>query len=267
MTEPILRLKNINYHYQNLPALVNLNLEIRQRDKIAILGANGSGKSTLLKILDGLIFPSSGEYVAFGKKIDQQFFNQEENEYFFRRRVGFVFQDPDVQLFSPTVFDEVAFGPLHMNFPKEEVIDRTNQALSVLGIGKLKDRIPHQLSGGEKKKVALASVLSIKPEVWLFDEPTASLDPKTVSTMIEFIDLKGGTIICATHDLAILEEISNQVIVLSEDHQIIRTGKPTEVLTDTKFLIKYNLMHEHKHIHKDKEHRHPHAHYHSHRDE
>jgi cobalt/nickel transport system ATP-binding protein len=289
MNDTVFRLSHVSYRYHGRDALKNINLSVKRGERIVCLGANGSGKSTLLKILDALYYPNHGVFQAFNQTISPEYFNDENNSYEFRKRVGFVFQDPDVQLFSPTVRDEIAFGPLHLTQPNtitgkanksfnEGVLSRVKWASESLGISHLLDRTPWELSGGEKKKVALASVLSIQPEVWLFDEPTSSLDPRSTSSFIDFIqditsnnwNLKHSdleirnythpTIITATHDLTILQDICDRIIVLSEDHTIVADGKPEKILKDTALLRKYNLIHEHRHHHGEKIHRHTHRH-------
>ena len=261
--KPVFELRDVDYKYNGLTALKNITFSVFPGESVAFLGANGSGKSTLLKLLDALYLPIHGNLNAFGIKIDGQFLNDETAVYNFRRKVGLVFQDPDVQLFSPTVWDEVAFAPLHLGLPRQEVILRCHRVLSFLGIEKLKDRPPHLLSGGEMKKVALASILSLDPDVWLFDEPTASLDPKSQSVLLDFISElagRGKTVITATHDLASIAEIADRVIVLSENHTLVAEGKPQEILTDDGLLVANNLIHEHHHRHGKTPHRHPHIH-------
>ena len=260
---PIFEVNHITFSYNNQIALKDVCLAVRPGERIAILGANGSGKSTLLKILDGLFFPQTGKVVAFGEPLTEAALQEEKRAFDFRRRVGLVFQDPDVQLFSPTVWDEVTFAPLHLGLPRAEVIERSEWAMDLLGINKLRDRAPHRLSGGEKKKVALASVLSLRPDVWLLDEPTASLDPRSQSRLLDFIGeltKDGKTIITATHDLDIVEEIADRVIMFCEEHEITGEGAPRAVLADYDRLIECNLVHEHRHKHDNKEHAHHHLH-------
>jgi cobalt/nickel transport system ATP-binding protein len=261
---PVFQLEGVSYAYnQNQTALRNVNLTVQPGDRIAILGANGSGKSTLLKILDALYFPNNGGIRAFGEALTEGAMQDETRAFSFRRRVGLVFQDPDVQLFSPTVWDEVTFAPLHLGVPRGEVIDRAEWALELLGIEKLRERAPHRLSGGEKKKVALASVLSLRPEVWLLDEPTASLDPRTQSRLLDLIGelrREGKTIISATHDLDIVQEIADRALLFSEEHQIVGEGAPREVLADEARLVECNLLHAHRHKHGETEHVHRHMH-------
>lgn len=264
-SSPAFQIEQITFSYNNQVALKEVSLTVRQGERIAILGANGSGKSTLLKILDGLYFPQTGKVCAFGELLTEQTLQEETRAFDFRRRVGLVFQDPEVQLFSPTVWDEVTFAPLHLGLPRAEVIERSEWAMDLLGITKLRDRAPHRLSGGEKKKVALASVLSLRPDVWLLDEPTASLDPRSQSRLLDFIGeltKEGKTIITATHDLDIVEEIADRVVMFCEEHEISGEGAPREVLTDYDRLIECNLIHEHRHKHRETETEHVHHHLH-----
>ncbi len=260
---PVFQVQGMNFSYNNLVALKDVNLTVCAGERIAILGANGSGKSTLLKVLDALYFPTSGAVCAFGEPLTEAALQDEARAFAFRRRVGLVFQDPEVQLFSPTVWDEVTFAPLHLGLPRVEVIERAEWAMDLLSITKLRDRAPHRLSGGEKKKVALASVLSLRPDVWLLDEPTASLDPRSQSRLLDFIGelgREGKTIITATHDLDIVEEIADRVVMFCEEHEITGEGAPHEVLSDYDRLIECNLIHEHRHMHDNKEHVHHHLH-------
>jgi cobalt/nickel transport system ATP-binding protein len=258
--------RDVSYAYDGkLTALDRVSLTVRTGERVAILGSNGSGKSTLLKLMDGLYFPTSGALCAFGTELTEQVFQDETFNFSFRRRVGLVFQDSDVQLFSPSVWDEVAFAPLQLGLSRGDVTERVDVALSALRIEKLRDRAPHRLSGGEKKRVALASVLSLNPDVWLMDEPTAGLDPRSQSWLVDFIieqGRAGKTIVTATHDLNIVESIADRVYVLNEEHHAVAEGTPAQVLSDRSLLIACNLMHEHRHRHEDtsQEHAHPHIH-------
>jgi cobalt/nickel transport system ATP-binding protein len=259
-------LKDVSFSYDSkLTSLDKVSLTVKSGERVAVLGSNGSGKSTLLKIMDGLYFPASGVVKAFGTPLTEQAFRDDAFHYSFRRRVGLVFQDSDVQLFSPSVWDEIAFAPLQLGLSRDEVIARVNAAMAALRIEKLRDRAPHRLSGGEKKRVALASVLSLEPEVWLMDEPTAGLDPRSQSWLVDFIieqGRAGRTIVTATHDLNIVDSIADRVYVLNEDHNVVAEGTPAQVLSDHPLLVACNLMHEHRHRHEDtaQEHAHPHIH-------
>ena len=244
----IFDLAGVHFAYEEVPALTDVSLVVRPGECLAILGANGSGKSTLLKLLDGLYFPTQGTVRAFGQELSERTFRDEAFSYAFRRRVGFVFQDPDVQLFSASVLDEVAFAPLQLGLGDGEVEARVEWALQALRIEKLRERPPHRLSGGEKKRVALASVLSLRPEVWLLDEPTSGLDPRSQAWLVEFIQeqhREGKTIVITTHDLAIVQGMATRVCVFGEDHRIAAQGDPQHMLGNHALLHDCNLVHEH----------------------
>jgi cobalt/nickel transport system ATP-binding protein len=259
--------ENASFSYEGgLLALDNISLTVRAGERVAVLGSNGSGKSTLLKLMDGLYFPTAGAVRAFGQPLSETAFEDEAFNFAFRRRVGLVFQDTDVQLFSPTVAEEVAFAPLQLELSPAEVTARVGAALSALRIEKLRDRTPHHLSGGEKRRVALASVLSLQPEVWLLDEPTTGLDPRSQSWLVDFVieqGRAGRTVVTATHDLSIVESIADRVCVFSEDHRLAAQGTPAEILGNHELLLACNLIHEHRHRHPDEpaEHSHPHLHF------
>jgi cobalt/nickel transport system ATP-binding protein len=265
--ETIFDLRNVSYTYPGkFVALKDVTLKINAGEQVAIMGANGSGKSTLLSILNGLVYPSEGEFYAFGSPVTEDVFDSlEDNEQrrYFRKKVGFVFQSSDVQLFCSTVFDEVAFGPLQLDIPKDEVKKRTEDVMAMMGISGLRDRAPHTLSGGEKKKVCLASVLSVNPDVLLLDEPTAGLDPRSQLWLIELLQelaKAGKTIITATHDLDIIEQISTRAIVFGEDHRVKVDTLSHEVMNDLELLMSANLIHRHMHRHGNLTHQHLHAH-------
>lgn len=267
-TGHIFEAKDLSYDYPgNIPALRQMSFTIGAGELVALVGANGSGKSTLLKLLDGLIFPTGGKLSTFGQQLSESALKDRTFNSDFRRRVGLVFQDPDVQLFSPTVWDEVTFGPLQLGISKDEVISRGNEALELLKITKLRERPPYLLSGGEKKKVSLASVLSLHPQVLLLDEPTSGLDPWSQGNLIDFL-LKWADndrcLVFSTQDLDIVEEVANRVIVIGAEHSLIADGEPEKFLSDPDFLIRTNLVHEHSRRHKELIHSHPHLHEHQH---
>jgi cobalt/nickel transport system ATP-binding protein len=268
---PIFNLLKVDFSYvEDRPALKAIDIKIRQGESVAILGSNGCGKSTLLSLMNGLLFPTAGSIEAYGTRLTEDQLSLEEFARFFRSRVAFVFQNPDVQLFCPTVLEEVRFGPLQLDLPKEEVRQRSQEVLALLGIEHLEDRAPFDLSGGEKKKVAIASVLSMNPEVLLLDEPGNGLDPRTQAWFIEFLQrLRGAgkTIVTATHDLSIVDEIAERILILDEEHRLVADGPGTEVLRDQELLLKANLIHEHFHHHNGVLHRHLHSHVIGHRHE
>ena len=259
-------LENVSFDYEGIPAIRTLSLQIAQGERVALLGPNGSGKSTLLRILDGLYFPTCGLVRFRDWELNRERLNDERFAFDFRRRVALVFQNPDVQLFNPTVFDEVAYGPLQMQWTKEEVIRRVDEILTFMSLSHLRDRAPYRLSGGEKKRVALASVLVLDPEVLLLDEPTATLDPKSQSQVVDLIQQWKGsskTIVTATHQLEIVEDIADRVLVL-EAGTIIAAGTSSKILSDTELLLRANLAHAHRHSHGGEVHSHPHLHGHTH---
>ena len=261
----IISLKNIDYsYYGKIPALKNINLSVNKGDMFAIIGLNGSGKSTLLHIINALIFPDSGSVLFDGNSVTEKSLADKSFGIQFRQRMGYIFQNPDIQLFCPTVFDELLFGPLQLNLSPEEAKERAEQTLSYLGIKYLKERPVYMLSGGEKKRVAIASVLTMNPEVLLVDEPLSSLDPKTQTFFIELlIELNeaGKTIIFTTHQLDLIEHLQPQVAVLSDEHTIKKNGTASEILDNEELLISVNLIHEHIHKHGKEEHKHYHSHY------
>jgi cobalt/nickel transport system ATP-binding protein len=262
---PLFHLREVSFDYDGVPALRSLSLEIAQGERVALLGANGSGKSTLLRLLDGLYPPSQGSIHFDGAPLTPEKLAIDGFAFAFRRRVALVFQNPDVQLFNPTVFDEVAFAPLQMQWSKEEVVSRVAGALELMHISHLRDRPPYRLSGGEKKRVALASVIVLDPDVLLLDEPTATLDPHSQSQLIDLIQQWKGstkTVVSATHQLEIVEDISDRIIVL-EEGSVAAQGTPAEILGNQELLLRANLVHAHRHSHDGVTHSHPHIHSHS----
>ncbi len=241
----VFEVRDLSFAYTGSgPALARVNLRIHRGERVAILGANGSGKSTLLKILDGLYFPAQGEVRAFGRPLTEAALQEDAFNFAFRRAVGLVFQDSEVQLFSPSVWDEVAFAPLQLGLDRAAVIGRVEAALAGLSIEKLADRPPHRLSGGEKKRVALASVLSLDPEVWLLDEPGAGLDPRSQAWLAAFLagqGRAGKTLITATHDLDMVASIADRVILLSEEHGVLADCPTAAALADRALLVACNL--------------------------
>lgn len=262
---PVFDAKSVSFAYEHIPALRELSLTIERGKSVALVGANGSGKSTLLRMLDALCFPSSGSISFCGDPLTPDKLRHDDFALSFRRQVALVFQNPDIQLFNPTVFDEVAFGPLQMGWSSADVVARVNDTLGVMGISQLRDRAPYRLSGGEKKRVALASVIVLDPEVLLLDEPTSMLDPRSQSQLIDLIEnWKGSskTVITATHQLEIVEDIADRVFVL-EQGSVIATGSPQEILSNGELLLRANLVHAHRHRHGDITHSHPHMHSHA----
>jgi len=262
----VFELQNVCYSYSGgHPALTDISMNVKAGQSIAILGANGSGKSTLLKIMCGLIFPSSGTVKAFGSTLSEAGMELNRSEFarYFRRMVGMVFQDADSQLFSPVVWEEVSFAPLQLGLPQQDVQKRVNEALTLLGILHLRNRSPQSLSEGEKRKVALASVLSLSPDILLLDEPSSDLDPRTkvwIEVFLNELHDSGKTIVTATHDLELAADTSDRCIILNEQHRMAGEGATEEILSKWDLLLNSNLVHVHAHRHGQVLHTHPHAH-------
>lgn len=257
--------RDVHFEYDRVSALRGLSLEIAAGESVALVGANGSGKSTLLRLLDGLCFASRGCISFCGTALTQDGLQSDDFALPFRRRVALVFQNPDVQLFNPTVFDEVAFGPAQLRLPKHEMLQQVEEALRVMRVEHLRDRPPYRLSGGEKKRVALASVIVLNPDVLLMDEPTSSLDPRSQSELIDLLQAwksTSKTIITATHQIEIVEDIAERVFVL-EEGSVAASGPAREILSDFELLLRANLVHAHRHSHGGIKHSHPHRHSHA----
>src|SRR3954463_6718473 len=246
-------------YLDRFPALDDVSFDVAPGETVALLGANGCGKSTLLKLLDGLLFADAGTFTAFGAQVTEDKLEDEQFNQGFRSRVGFVFQNSDAQVFSPSVREEVAFGCLQLGLDRATTERRVDDVLTMLDIAGLADRAPFQLSGGQKKRVAIASVLVMNPEVLLFDEPTAGLDPRTQQWLIELIvelNAAGKTIVVATHDLDTLDRLADRCVVFSEDHRVAAVGTTARILGDEELLVVVNLVHEHEHAHNGMVHSH-----------
>lgn len=251
---------DVAYSYRAQRALDGVSFSVHLGERVALLGANGSGKSTLLRMMDALCFADGGMATALSLPLAEKAFEDEAFNYAFRRRVGLVFQNPDVQLFNPTVLDELAFGPLQLGWETAKVKDAIEATLARFGIAHLRDRPPHRLSGGEKKRVAIASVIITEPDVLLLDEPTAALDPKSRADLVAFLAHglgAGRTVIAATHDLDIIDDISERTIVLDQG-KVAADGPTLDILHDIDLLRRTHLVFEHHHSHGDG-HDHPHG--------
>ena len=245
--DAILVCSDLHYSYlDRFPALDGIDLTVGRGEKLALLGANGCGKSTLLKVLNGLLFASSGSYTAFGEPVTEDTLEDEQMNTAFRSRIGFVFQNSDAQVFSPTVREELAFGPLQLGLDRAQVTHRVADVLAMLDIADLADRAPFQLSGGQKKRVAIGTVLTMNPDVLLFDEPTAGLDPRTgewLTGLIEELAVAGKTIVMATHDLDNLDRLADRCVVFGEDHRIVADDTAVGILEQRQLLLDVNLTH------------------------
>ena len=220
----IIKLENITFKYEDSEALTNISLEINKGESVGLEGDNGCGKTTLIKLLNGLIFADSGSYFFEDKEISASSMKKEIFAKQFHQKVGYVFQNPENQLFCGSVYEEIAFAPRQMGLSEEEVEMRTNDVMKLMGIENLKNRAPYHLSGGEKKKTALACVLSMNPEVLILDEPMNGLDRKSREMLLQILlSLKeaGKTLIVATHDEILLKQISDRIITIDENHQLV----------------------------------------------
>lgn len=236
----ILEAKNIEYKYPDgTKALNGVNFKVNEGEMVALLGPNGAGKSTLFLHFNGILKPSSGQILIKGKPIKYNSKGLLE----VRKTVGIVFQNSDDQLFAPTVMQDVAFGPLNLGLSEEEVKKRVKKALKDVGMEGFENKPPHYLSGGQKKRVAIAGILAMEPEVIVLDEPTAGLDPVGASQIMKLLyelNKKGITIIISTHDVDLVPIYADRVYIMSKG-QIIKEGKPNEVFGDIKTIRKANL--------------------------
>jgi cobalt/nickel transport system ATP-binding protein len=241
----MIELRDVSFSYPESPALRGLDLLVGAGESLALVGPNGSGKSSLLKLLCGLLPSFSGSYRFDGEAVTGASLSNERFSKAFHRRVGFLFQDSDVQLFCASVYDEIAFGPRQMGLCEEEVAARVGDLLSLFGLERYESRVPYHLSGGEKRKVALASVLALNPEALCLDEPMGGLDPKTkraLAGLIASLNAAGKTVICATHDFGYVEGLFRRAVVFSGEGRIVRDGPYAEVLADRAFLSAMNIV-------------------------
>jgi len=215
-------------------ALRDVSLAVQSGEKVALVGPNGAGKSTLMLHMNGILRPGSGSVTVCGLLVDDKALGK------VRARVGLVFQDPDDQLFSPTVFDDVAFGPIYQGFSEKEVRARVDRALAAVQMCDYIARVSHHLSVGEKKRIAIATVLSMDPEILVLDEPTAGLDPRARRGLITLLRTLPQTMLISTHDLRMVAELLPRTVVM--DHGEVVADRPTgEVLADTALLEAHGL--------------------------
>jgi cobalt transport protein ATP-binding subunit len=228
-------IEHLHFRYPDgFEALKGLDLAIGAGEKVALVGPNGAGKSTLMLHLNGIHEPTHGTVRIGGTVVDRSTVRR------IRARVGLVFQDPDDQLFSPTVYEDVAFGPLHMGVASDEIHDRVERALEAVGMSGFERRIPHRLSLGQRKRVALATVLSMDPEVLVFDEPSAGLDPRGRRELIGVLGELRQTLLVSTHDMRLVAEVFPRTVVM-DDGRIVADGPTGAILGDEKFLQAHGL--------------------------
>lgn len=237
MDDILLEGKGLSFSYEKKPVLKNICFSVKRGEKIAVMGPNGAGKSTFFLNLNGVLQAGQGEIFWDGKKVGKK----ERRR--LQRNVGFVFQDADSQLIASNVRAEVSFGPINLGLSKEEVIERVEEAIEYLSLSDLQDRPPHYLSGGEKKRVSIADILAMRPEIFLFDEPMAALDPinaEKVERILYWLHKEGKTILVATHDVDFAYRFADRVLVFSNGC-LIADGPPQEIFRQGEIMERAHL--------------------------
>jgi cobalt/nickel transport system ATP-binding protein len=230
----VIKVENLQFSYPDgHVALRGVSINLCPGDKVALVGPNGAGKSTLMLHLNGIL-TGQGAIEVGGMQLNR------DNLPVLRAMVGVVFQNPDDQLFSPTVFEDVAFGPLHMGLPEEEVIARVDAALEAVRMSSYRDRLSHHLSVGEKKRIAIATVLSMEPKILILDEPSAGLDPRARRTLINLLRDLPITMLVSTHDMRLVQELFPRTIVM-DDGRIVADGRTNDILENEKLLNEHGL--------------------------
>jgi cobalt/nickel transport system ATP-binding protein len=231
---PLLAARGAARRFGQTHALEPVEVELWDGDALALVGPNGAGKSTFMLHLNGTNTPSHGSVRVGGVAIDRRSLGR------IRSEVGLVFQDPDDQLFSPTVRDDVAFGPLHMGLPADEIHDRVERALAAVGMAGFERRLPHRLSLGQRKRVSMATVLSMDPSVLVFDEPSAGLDPRGRRELIGLLRELPQTMLVATHDMRLVADVLPRTVVM-DDGRVVADGPTVDILADTALLEAHGL--------------------------
>jgi len=238
--KPALLISQLTFSYLDHPnVLQSVDLQIMPGERVGLIGPNGAGKTTLFLLTCGVLKPDAGEILLFGKPVLPGDFHPE---------IGMVFQHPDDQLFCPSVWDDVAFGPQNLGLSKAEVASRVETALSLTGTLELTSRPPHHLSGGEKRMVSIAGVLAMQPRMIFYDEPNANLDIRSRRRLISFLQTSNETILIASHDLELVLEVCDRVVWLDEGH-IVADGDPREIMSDVALMEAHGLERPHSLVH------------------
>jgi cobalt/nickel transport system ATP-binding protein len=236
----LLEFDNIHYAYPNCrESLSGVTFSIKKGVKVALVGPNGAGKTTLLLMCNGVLEPSKGRVILNGEPLRYDSRSLRE----VRKKVGMVFQNSDTQLFAPTVYQDVAFGPLNLGMAPDEIRATVTRSLAAVGLIGYEKRPPHQLSGGEKKRAAIAGTLAMEPDILVFDEPTSSLDPAGAADLLELLDelnARGTTIIISTHDVELAYHWADEVILINKG-TVLHAGSPEDVFTDPALIASSNL--------------------------
>lgn len=231
----MIQVKNLSFSYPDgNQALSNVSFEIQESSNVAVVGANGAGKSTLLALIAGILAAKDGEIAVGGVPVKKDRLEE------IRKKVGFVFQNPDDQLFMARVYDDIAFGPRNFGFNADEIKIMTENAIETMNIGHLTNRAPHRLSGGEKRNVAIAAVLAMEPRVLLLDEPSSFLDPKSRRNFIRAMSGLPHTKVIATHDLDLVLDLCQRVIILRKG-EVFADGKPEELFRNRDLMDESGL--------------------------
>lgn len=235
-----IKAEKLNFEYPDKAGVLkNVNFTIKEGSRCGIIGPNGAGKTTLFQLMCGLLRPSSGKILINGEEVRHTGFNPS---------IGYIFQKTDDMLFNSTVYEDISFGPINLNLPENEVASRTEDAMNVTGTSHLKERASHHLSAGEKRMVAIASVISMKPDILIYDEPSSDLDMRARRKLIDFINNSPETLLIASHDLEFILETCNYLILIN-DGSIVCTGNPAEIMNNEKLMIKNSMERPHSLLH------------------